>query len=380
MDKTVTLVSTSDTPEQVQHALTGTPPPAAAPAAAEPPAAPAATDPPAAAAAEPAATEPAAVAGATPATPADETPAQKTERERRDGKARGRIERIETEIAALTRTKHDVRRDVEAEEARLTELRAESERLQAEIGARATTAMHQPGGSPAAAPADAKPEPKLEDTNADGSPTFASFEAWQVAHSKWSEESVLSKVEQRLIKEREEREIAERARIERDSATRAQDEALAQHQTNIESFRSQHADFDAVIDDVKETVIELREEHGKGVMNTIDTFMVKDAENGPAILYHLAKNPDELREIAALDPPRQLIRLAKLDAKLATKKPATTSAKDGSDRVAPPVTQAPPPTRPVGAGPTAPAAVSLDEADYATYKRTRQEQLAARGR
>lgn len=388
MNDAVTLVSSTDTAEQVQEALTGKPAAATPPTdgtAATPPATPAAAEPTDKPAEDAAAAEAARVAEAAAA----ETAEQKAAREKSDGRAAKRIEKIQTEIAALTKTKHDTRRDVEAESAHLEQLRQESARLEAEIAERARIAN---GGAPAPK-ADGTPaelpsreeskdfgivdpdEPRLEDTNDDGTPKFATYEDWNRAMVAYGKVVATNAAAREIARAREEEEIARRERIERGEAQRVTDEALALHSTNIEALRQVTPDFDATMEGVRDVILELVEEHGPKTMEIVDGYAVHDAENGAALLYHLAKNEDELREIVALPRKRQLIRLAKLDAKLATADSAT-SAKDGSDLgLTPP--EVPDPIKPIGGGPTA-TTVSPEEEPYKAWRDRRNAEERAR--
>lgn len=92
---------------------------------------------------------------------------------------------------------------------------------------------------------------------------------------------------------------------------------------------------------------------------------IMNAENGPAIAYHLGKNPDEAARIAALPPPMQVFALGQIAFKLAQPKPN--------------VSKAPAPIKPLGSQASAsaktPDEMSMDE--YAAY---RQPKLAEQRR
>jgi hypothetical protein len=82
------------------------------------------------------------------------------------------------------------------------------------------------------------------------------------------------------------------------------------------------------------------------------------SEDGPAVAYHLASNPDEARRIAALDPVSQIRALGRLEAKLST--PAAPTAKTATD--------APMPTTQVrGAGGR--FGTSPDTQDFAAFEK-----------
>src|SRR4051812_42784212 len=229
----ITLVSTTDTPEQVQAALTGTP-------AAEKPVTPEATPPPD----KPAEPTPEPEKAAEPAAP--ETAEQKEDRETKEaseagGRLSNRRQSIQQEIDDLTRNKYNVRRDVEAEEARLQELRRQREQF-------------EPPAKPAAAkkdePADGRTKPTLNDVDDKGDAKYATYEDYLDDHAKWGEEQAELAAKRVVEQERK----ADRERIERESANRAVNEHLAKYNTNLEEFKKTHADFDAVYEDARAEV------------------------------------------------------------------------------------------------------------------------------
>jgi peptidoglycan hydrolase CwlO-like protein len=393
MADTVTLVSTTDSAEDVQAALTGKPaePKAETPPAGEKPAG--ETPPPPAADAKPAETP----AGETKPPvetkpddqqpPASETPEQKTARERR-------MEKIQGEIDVLWKKKHELRRDVEAEESRLEALRKELTNL----AAKGTTTT-PPADKPveAAKPAEIKvepsrPQPLLADTKPDGTPKYANYEEWVADLATWqgemAEKRAEARLELRLKAERDERDkkdADERARIERESANRAANEGLAKHQTVIEEFKKTHADYDAVIDGAVDAVVEMKGDYvaaakaagqqvdGQVLFAVLDRFTVEDSVNGAALMYYLAKHTDEMKKIVQLPIAQQLIALARLDSRL-----EGASSQPGPSTKVTPTTKAPEPIKPVGGGPTAPATVSPDNESYAEYKARRDREDRAR--
>ncbi|MGH9370680.1 MAG: hypothetical protein ACRD15_04035 [Vicinamibacterales bacterium] len=141
----------------------------------------------------------------------------------------------------------------------------------------------------------AVPPPKLDETNADGTPMFGNYEDWMAAHAQWTVDE------------------AERRLIVREAATRHQHALNAR----TEEYKKSHApDFDAVIGQARDTVQDLIDEIGPHALNIIDGFTAVDAENGPAVVYHLAQHPDEMERIARLHPRQQIAALAKIDARL----------------------------------------------------------------
>lgn len=363
-DDTITLVSTSDTPEQVMEALTGRPSDAKKPADPKPdakpepkPDTPAPAEPPK----EPAAKEP---APAEP--PADETPEQKETREASEAGTRlnKRKQSIQSEIDELTGRKYSVRRDVEAEEARLVELKRMREELEAQ-----SPKPKEPGKDAKADEIAERPEPKVDATDDAGTAKYATYEEFLSDHAKWAKEQSEAVVKRALA----DKEKADRERIERESVSRVANEHLAQYQTKLEEFKKTHADFDAAYDDAKEEAQSLRIAMGPDVFRTIDGYTVFDAEDGPNLTYYLLKHPDELKAIAAKPPAQQVIHLTRLEARIRPE----AAKKSGPASSAAPETKAPEPIKPVGSGPTA-TSVPLDEESYQDYKARRERELRAR--
>jgi hypothetical protein len=355
-DDTITLVSTTDSLEDVQAALTGKPveKPAETPVAQTP-----------------APSEPSKTPAPPPAAPVEEPPAETPPVEEppvEDAAAKPkktRQEKIQKEIDELTWRKNATRRDVEAEEVRLATLRQQAAETQAKLPT-------PPAATPPATPAtDAKPEPKLDALDEKGTAVFATYEDYLSAHAKWTAEEAARVAKQTI----EDARTADRARIEQESASRVVNERLTQYNANLETFKKTHADFDAAFDDAKDAVQESLAALGPQALKVIDGYTVFDAEDGPALTYYLLKHPDELKAVAVKAPQQQLIHLARLEERLHA---STAPKKTGPVLVAAPETKAPTPITPVSAGPTATTTVSLDEAEFQDYKRARERQIRER--
>lgn len=354
---TITLVSTTDSAEEVKAALTGKPAKAETPAV-EPPAEPVK---------EPA-KEVAPAEGTEAATEtATETPEQKEERETKEASEAGsrlakRRKSIQDEIDDMTRSKHAVRRDVEAEEARLQDLRRQRQELEGKpVEAKAAAEKK--------AATEGRTEPKLDAVDDKGDAKYATYEDYLSDHAVWTrEEAVLAA--RKFI---EEEKAADRDRIDRDSANRVATERLASYNTSLEAFKKTHADFDAAVEDAREAVQETLVAMGPQALKVIDGYTVFDAEDGPALAYYLLKRPDELKAIAMKAPHQQIVHLARLEERI---RPA--SAKKTGPLLTAPETKAPQPIKPVGSGPTAATTVPLDEAEYQDYRARRERELRAR--
>lgn len=379
MDDTITLVSTSDSPEEVAAALTGTPP-AAKPAdkavdkAVEKPADPATPGEKPAEAAKPVETK---ADEKTDDIPANETPEQKVDREAaatRVSSRQKRLDRIQADIDAAYAKKKAAEREADAETDRLADIRKKREQAEAEIVA----AKPKEPETPAAKALDLADEPKLDAKKADGSDAYATYEDWQSDHAKWtirkSQEAAQTAAETVAAQTKADLSKADRERIDRDRATRATDEALATHTDKIEEFRKTHADFDAVCQDAVDIVGDIKAELGARAFDVIDQFTLHDSLNSAALMYYLAQHEDEVRAIAAKPVPQQIIALARIDSSL-----GTASKPSGPAPVATPVkTKAPEPIQPVSSTPTV-STVSAEDEDYQVYKnrRNREDRIRA---
>jgi hypothetical protein len=84
--------------------------------------------------------------------------------------------------------------------------------------------------------------------------------------------------------------------------------------------------------------------------------VVVRSDNGPAIAYHLAKNPDMAMKISRLEPLSQAVAIGRLEESLVRSKAEASTQKEPSKEAAKPVvkqaavTKAPPPPKPVGSG------------------------------
>ena len=202
--------------------------------------------------------------------------------------------------------------------------------LQAELSAiKAASALVAPPTPPV------KPEPPSQDD-------FETYEEYQEALVDW-------KVTLRLT----ERDVVERERIERNSTVRAREKVVAAHEARIDTFRSGHADFDAVIAQGKD--LPMTQPMQDSVLNS---------DMGPEVMYHLCRFPEECDRIAALSPMVAIREMGKLEARIeaAGTGPASSST---------PLTNAPRPIKPVGGGATA-STVPLDQMDYQSFRRARE--------
>jgi hypothetical protein len=241
-----------------------------------------------------------------------------------------------------------------AREKAIEKSRADS--LEAQLTAYQKDQAKAPVPAAPAAPKDsvtaATPDPATA-APADGRPSqedFDSYDAFQEALVDWKVQTKITEHE------------AGRERIERDRAQqRAQETLVATHSARIDSFRSEHEDFDAVVDQGKDLPITRPMQDA-----------VLNSDVGPGLMYHLCQHPEECDRIAGMHPMMAIKEMGKLEARI-------EAAQTGPVSSAETVTRAPRPIKPVGGGATA-STVPLDQLPYQEFKRMRERQLENQGR
>jgi hypothetical protein len=158
-------------------------------------------------------------------------------------------------------------------------------------------------------PADKAPEKPKEDgkPKAPRSADFDDWEKYEAARDKYQEDLSDWKYEQR-----------DSARVEKDKATKAEDErkaAQAGWDAKVTKAKEVFKDYDEVLEEAEESKV--------SVTPTMFAAM-QDSEIGAHLGYHLMKNPDECARIAKLPAVGQVRELGKLEATLgaALKPPA----------------------------------------------------------
>jgi hypothetical protein len=210
-----------------------------------------------------------------------------------------------------------------------------------------------PPSATAAPPSATAAPPSATAAPADGRPAqedFETYDAFQEAVMDWKVQTKIAEHE------------AGRARIERESAQqRAQETLVATHSARIDAFRSEHEDFDAVV------------ERGKDLPITRPMQdAVLNSDVGPGLMYHLCQHPEECDRISEMHPMMAIKEMGKLEARI-------EAAQTGPVSSAETVTRAPRPIKPVGGGATA-STVPLDQLPYQEFKRMREKQLENQGR
>ncbi len=321
----LTLVSTSDSPEEVMAALTGKDVPAADPK----PEGKKDDVPPVAAKVAPVADDADADDDADDAASPDDKTAKRQ-------RYQARIDRLKWE-------QHQ-------RESEIDRLRAENALLRAP-----KTGEPSPTAEPAGPPKFTEAKPKID--------SFNTVEEFTEALGEWTER----KIKFEIKADRD----AERASVEASQQNRESDTLLARHLTRIEEFRKTHADYDTV---AQQATMD------KLPISPMMATHIQHSELGAEILYYLGKNPDECRRIAALGAGPQLVELGELQAEFKREKKAASGASgtvesraaaaDGASPKPRKHTPPPPPIDPVGGSNTA-TSRALDEVDYQEYKKRR---------
>lgn len=194
-----------------------------------------------------------------------------------------------------------------------------------------------------------KPEVVQEETpttaTAKGEPDPDNFESateFYKAHAEW--------VFDQKAKAAKESERQEKLRLEAESKRTA-------FVGKVDEFKKIHDDFEDVIADVDDIQ-----------MSPAISQAILESDNGPELMYELAKNPEEYARICALSPFNAVRALGRFEASL--KKPSDTK-----QALKPKTTKAPPPAKPISTSSASGKKSIWDEnISQAEYERIRAEQ------
>jgi hypothetical protein len=188
------------------------------------------------------------------------------------------------------------------------------------------------------------PKPAAETT---GKPQAGNFET----HAEFVEALADWKADQKL----QEYEKKQQAKVQEGQ----QSAALKAHFDRVESFKKQTADYDEVI-----------EEAGDLPLSAVIQELVISSDNGPQLIYELAKNTEELDRLNRLAPLAAARELGRLEAKFASK---TSSPKEQETKK---TTQAPKPLTPVGGkGAAVEKSITDPNLTQAEYEAIRRKQV-----
>jgi hypothetical protein len=132
-------------------------------------------------------------------------------------------------------------------------------------------------------------------------------------------------------------------------------ERFASFNDRADAIRQANPDYDAVLQSAAVNV-------SQAVMETI-----LESDDGPAVAYHLAKNPTELYRLNAMSERQQVLELGRISARLSAKVPERK------------VTQAPPPAPAVKATGSGSKSVSdMTDKEYADFRKRQDAQRKRR--
>lgn len=231
----------------------------------------------------------------------------------------------------------------------------EAERLAAQHEARVREleARLTPPPEPAAPP----PPPSAPDPDMPREDQFETWEAFTDAKVTYlAEKKAAERVEQHFA--------AERDRLARETAQRAEQAVLAAHQDRLAQARQEYADFDEVINqDIALSA------------PMIDAIVHSPV--GGKVMYFLGQHPEIAASLKDLPAGPALVAMGEIQAQFRQSAPASAPAPQAPARV--PVSSAPAPIRPVSASTHTPLS-SLDDLPLKEFFRRRNEDEANRSR
>jgi hypothetical protein len=177
------------------------------------------------------------------------------------------------------------------------------------------------GGAPPAAPAAKPAAPTTSVEIDDKPPTLESVGFDPVKFSQATNEWLAKAVDRRV-----------NAAVQNVVSQRTAEAVVAAHDARATEFAKTHSDFAVVVRNPN--------------LPTLDTMAanaVIRSEHGPAIQYHLSKNPDVATRIAKLSREDQMMAIGRIEAQVSAAPPAAPAAAPPKAAKQKSVTQAPPP-------------------------------------
>jgi hypothetical protein len=187
----------------------------------------------------------------------------------------------------------------------------------------ALKAQAQPQAKPQATP-EGKPSPE----------NFESHDDYVEALTDWKLDQ---KLQAQSVKQRESQIKSEhQARVDA-------------HINRVQAFAKNHEDFEEAMEDVDDIPISIAVQE-----------IILESENGPELMYELAKNRKEFERICALPALAAARALGRFESKLSKQQETKT-------------TKAPPPIRPVGSKSSSGVNKKPEDMDFQEYKRWRAQ-------
>lgn len=195
---------------------------------------------------------------------------------------------------------------------------------------------------------------KPETVQAEGKPNPDNFES----HAEYIEAVTDWKLDQR-DKAKEEKSKADSAKDEYQNSVKA-------HQERINKFKAENKDYDEVIADFVE-------DHGDVTFSLTVEESILSSDLGPALIYELAKNPEEFKRINSLGPIAAARELGRIEQRLSK---ASESSEEKANETEKKQTKAPAPMKTIGSKSSGSVKKSIFEAgSQAEYEAIRREQM-----
>lgn len=147
-----------------------------------------------------------------------------------------------------------------------------------------------------------------------------------------------AKFQKHIFEQAEKRSVA----VARRELEQAREQEAAQRR--VQSFKAREAEFAKTVEDYEEVA------HYRANINAAMADVIRESDDGPALAYHLGKNPEIAEKIAQLPPIAAARELGMIEARLAFEREQAKAAK---------VSKAPPPPPKVD-GVEAPTSVRVD--------------------
>jgi hypothetical protein len=199
-------------------------------------------------------------------------------------------------------------------------------------------------------PQNQAPKVEMAPKADEGKPDPEKFET----HAEYVEALTDWKTEQKF-KERE-------LKSEQNKIQSEQQNVIKSHQERLKSFSEKTKDFNDVLMEVDDIV----------VSPAVSQLLVT-SENGPELMYELAKNRDEFEKLNKLPPLAAARELGRIESRISSK---STEKKVETKKI----TSAPKPIEPVGAGGkgSTPKSITDPNLSQAEYEALRREQIKRR--
>lgn len=192
-----------------------------------------------------------------------------------------------------------------------------------------------------------KADDAIKSTAPEGKPKADDFET----HEDYIEAVADWKAEQKLA--------AYEAKQRENQVKTEHEKRVSTHAERVEAFKEKHEDFDDVLADVADVRVSLAVQE-----------LILESDNGPELMYALAKEPEELERICKLSPLQAAREMGKFESRL---------TKSGSPKEIK-TTKAPKPVNPVGGGGSGGAKKSIYDPGISQqeYEALRREQMKKR--